>query len=156
MLSAGQGKRSGVIVEHERAGEAQDVLLARWPLWVLRAISVFYLYGALVHVANLAGWRPMLDGVDIPAHWVVADVVYLVLDLAVVLGVWLRKRLAVAAFVVAALSQVAIYTVFPDAWAIEPEHYAAIRTLVVFHVVSLVLYGAAVWLSRRKRAATTG
>lgn len=122
---------------------------AAWPQWVWRGVSVFYAYGAMVHVANLAGWSPMLESVDVPTHWVVADVVYLILDVAVVVGVWMRRWWGTVAFLVATTSQIVIYTFFASAFAIEPEHYAAIRRPVVFHIAALSLYGGSVWLARR-------
>lgn len=122
-----------------------------WPLWVLRAISVFYLYGAIVHAANLAGLSQPAEVAEVPAHWVAGDVVYLVLDLAVVAGVWTRRRWGVAAFLVAALSQVALYTLVPGAFALTAEHRAALRWLVGFHAVCLAVYGASAWLAAPPR-----
>lgn len=143
-----------VVAKQQSRGQAREPWLAPWPLWTLRVVSVFYLYGALVHVANLAGWRPMLEGVDIPAHWVAADLIYLALDVAVVVGVWMRETWGIVAFLVAAVSQIVIYAASPDSFAIEAEHYAAIRRLVVFHVASLAIYGATVWQAGRQRPVT--
>ena len=73
------------------------------------ALVVAYLYGASVHVANMAGLTGF-DWSQAPFKWQALDVVYLVLDVTVVIGLLFAPRLGLASFTVAAVSQIVLYT----------------------------------------------
>ncbi|CDO58462.1 hypothetical protein BN1012_Phect248 [Candidatus Phaeomarinobacter ectocarpi] len=112
--------------------------------WYLLFIAAFYAYGAAVHVANMASLTGF-DWLAAPRLWQALDVVYLVLDVAVVVGLLLRHASGLYAFIVAATSQIILYTVFRDdvamlgtSHALEPEQMAYLSTLVMFHIVTLV------------------
>lgn len=118
---------------------------------VLRILLIgFYAYGAAVHVANMAS----LTGFDwsaAPLKWQVLDIVYLVLDVIVVVGLAFAPRAGVTAFIIAAASQISLYTIFhdwvldvPDAFAPSEGQRAYLNTLVGFHIISLVLVLASV------------
>ncbi len=111
-------------------------------LWI---IAAFYAFGALVHVANIAGMSGYV-WTEAPAKWQVLDIIYLVLDLIVAVGLVLGWRTGYAAFFVAALSQIALYTVFrtwivdvPEEFARTPEEIRSLDGLVIFHGVTVVL-----------------
>ncbi|MFK7967540.1 MAG: hypothetical protein AB8C46_26565 [Burkholderiaceae bacterium] len=55
-------------------------------IWV---IAAFYLYGAGVHVMNMLSLTGF-EWQSAPLKWQVLDVVYLVIDLAVVVGLFLN------------------------------------------------------------------
>ena len=129
---------------------------------VLRyVIAAFYGYGAEVHVANIAGLSGF-DWPEAPVKWQVLDVACLALDLVVVLGLLIRVRVGIAAFLVAAASQVLLYTVLRD-WILDvpaaftpaAEQAAHLDTLVAFHIVTLALVAASLIAGRRGRAAGT-
>ena len=113
--------------------------------WILAIVSVFYAYGALVHVLNILG----LSGFDwssAPLKWQVLDVVYLLLDLTVCIGLFRRLTISILAFYIAGISQVALYTIFrswimdvPEPFAITPDQDNYLTLLVAFHVVTLLL-----------------
>lgn len=107
----------------------------------LRALSLLYLYGAAVHIANLSGWGSLLPQKS-PVHWVIADVVYLILNSAMIAGVWLGKRWGVAAFLAAAVSQIVLYAGFPEAFSMNDQQESALRGLIVVHLVTLAIYFA--------------
>ncbi|MEM1187329.1 MAG: hypothetical protein AAGI72_02315 [Pseudomonadota bacterium] len=111
---------------------------------VFYVVALFYGYGALVHVLNIAGLNGF-DWLQAPLKWQILDITYLLLDLIVCIGFVLRRRLSVAAFMAAAISQVFLYTVFrdwiidvPAAFAVTPEQESYLTKLVVFHVASLL------------------
>ena len=119
---------------------------------VIGLVIVFYAYGAAVHAMNILG----LTGFDwrsAPLKWRVLDVVYLVLDVLVVVGMASGWKAEFVAFYVAALSQIVLYTFLRD-WIVDvPEGFAApdqprshLTSLVVFHVVTIVLVSWALWL----------
>lgn len=124
---------------------------ARWPrlasvrTTVLIATSLLYAYGALVHVANMLS----LSGFDwsrAPLKWQALDVIYLVLDLAVVAGLWRPWRISIVSFYAASASQLLLYTL-GRTWILDVgEEFAEqvaqadyLWTLVGFHLVALVL-----------------
>ena len=113
--------------------------------WILGVVAVFYAYGALVHVLNMAGLSGF-DWLSAPFKWQVLDVVYLLLDVAVCAGLWRRSRISIYAFYFAALSQILLYTLLrgwimdvPEAFAIAPDQDSYLTLLVVFHVITLAL-----------------
>ena len=119
---------------------------------VIGLVIVFYLFGAAVHAMNMLS----LTGFDwrtAPLKWRVLDVVYLLLDLLVVVGMAFGWKAGFGAFYVAALSQIVLYAALRD-WIVDvPEDFAApeqprshLTSLVVFHVVTIALVTWALWL----------
>jgi hypothetical protein len=126
---------------------------------VLVVVSVFYAYGAAVHVANMLGWTGF-DWRHAPLKWQALDVVYLVLDVIVAAGLWRAARSAVVAFFVAAVSQIALYTVgrswildVPANFAPAPDQIGYLDGLVAFHFVTLFAVSGALWLRGANRRA---
>ena len=126
-------------------------LISKLILWI---VAAFYLYGALVHVANIMGLTGF-NWLDAPLKWQVLDVVYLVLDVIVVAGFVRQWQVGYVAFYVAAISQILLYTMLrdwiidvPEAFARPPEEIAYLDTLVVFHLVTLVMVSVALWLRK--------
>ena len=121
-------------------------------IWI---IALFYLYGAAVHVFNIMG----LSGFDwrtAPLKWQVLDIVYLVIDLLVVAGLTLSWKIGFAAFYVAAISQIVLYTVFrdwiidvPTEFSVSEEQRGYLTSLVIFHCVTIVLITSALWIRMR-------
>ena len=123
-------------------------LIANGILWI---VAAFYAFGAVVHFRNIAGMSGYVWS-EAPAKWQVLDIVYLVLDVIVAIGLILGWRAGYAAFFIAALSQIALYTVFrswiidvPEAFARTPEEIRSLDGLVIFHVVTVVLVCLALW-----------
>lgn len=119
------------------------------------ALAILYFYGAAVHVANIVGLGGFVWA-EAPLRWQILDVIYLVLDLTVVAGLLFRIRIGIAAFVIAALSQIILYTMFrdwvldvPTAFAPSQEEQTYLSQLVAFHIVSLALVMFAVLRSWR-------
>ena len=111
--------------------------------WILAVVSAFYAYGALVHVLNMLSLTGF-EWSDAPSKWQALDVVYLLLDVAVCVGLVRRKQLSIYAFYLAGFSQVVLYTALRD-WIMDvPEAYAItsaqddyLTGLVVFHLITL-------------------
>ena len=125
-----------------------------WPTGVLAIITAFYAYGALVHVLNMAGMSGFAWS-EAPLKWQVLDVVYLVLDLIVCIGLVRRRPSAVYAFYAASFSQIVLYTLLrdwvvdvPDAFAVSEAQRGYLTTLVIFHVVALAFVTAALRATR--------
>lgn len=116
--------------------------LAQILIWT---IAAFYAYGALIHVLNMLSLTGF-DWATAPFKWQVLDVVYLVLDLTVVIGLIIGARIGFLAFSAAALSQIALYTVFrpwvldvPEEFRRSAEDVQYLNGLVLFHIVTCLI-----------------
>lgn len=108
-------------------------------------VALFYVYGAVVHVMNMASMTGF-DWPTAPLKWQVLDIAYLALDVTVALGFLMRWRIGYLAFFIAALSQIVLYTVFrswivdvPEAFRRTPEELGYLNGLVAFHLVTLAI-----------------
>ncbi|MEM9843967.1 MAG: hypothetical protein AAF965_04150 [Pseudomonadota bacterium] len=120
-------------------------------------LIAFYVYGAMVHLANMAGWTGF-DWQSAPEKWQFLDVGYLFLDLAVVAGLLTRKVWGTVLLIVAASSQILLYTLFrawvldvPPAFEVDPSDAAYLDGLLLFHAVCLGAVGLVIWHARTAR-----
>ena len=115
-------------------------------------LAAAYLYGASVHVANMMGMTGFTWS-QAPLKWQGLDVAYLIIDLAVVARLLLLPKFGLAAFTVAASSQIILYTLFRT-WILDVpveflpslEQAGYPNQLVVFHVVTLILVAGSITL----------
>lgn len=114
-------------------------------------LMAFYAYGAAVHVANIAGWTGF-DWLAAPSKWQLLDVIYLTLDIGVFVGLLTNRWWAMLLLILAACSQIMLYTIFrswvldvPAAFQVEPEGAANLDSLVLFHVACLSGVGLVLW-----------
>ena len=95
-----------------------------WTGLYLRVLAVILVYGALVHVGNILG----LTGVpwqDTPSLWRTMDLVLLLFNVVVGVGLWQRQPWAVVALVGGVIVlQVVSYTVFRNQFVRGPEDTA--------------------------------
>jgi len=123
-------------------------LAASIVFWV---VAAFYAYGTLVHVLNILSLSGF-NWYSAPRKWQALDVFYLLIDLLVVVGLILSWKVGFAAFYVASLSQILLYTVFRD-WVLDvPAEFAVsdeqgdyLTSLVIFHCTTLIVVTAALW-----------
>ena len=113
----------------------------------LKILAIFYFVSALVHVGNLLN-RGQVKLADAPPSWIVLDVVFAVLDLAVAVGLWWRQPWGVACLFLAIVIQLVLYLGFPDHFAQDAAQRQAIRGLVAAHFVTLGLYTLLRFLDR--------
>lgn len=128
--------------------------MRRLGIAVFWIVALFYGYGALVHVLNILGMGGF-DWADAPTRWQVLDITYLILDVIVFVGFFVRAKVSIIAFYVAALSPIVLYTVLrpwivdvPDAFQITAEQNQYLTILVIVHIVTLVLVTGAIRLVR--------
>ena len=121
-------------------------LAASITIWI---VALFYAYGAVVHVLNMLSMSGF-DWQSAPLKWQALDIVYLVLDILVVAGLILSWKAGYAAFYLAAVSQIILYTVFrdwitdvPPEFAVTDEQRSYLTGLVIFHCVTIVLVSVA-------------
>jgi hypothetical protein len=126
--------------------------MSRFSRPIILAIAVFYGYGGLVHLANMAGFSGY-SWADAPTKWQVLDLLYLSMDFIVCVGLFRGWRMAVPTFFAANLSQIVLYTLGAS-WIMDVPaeflpsgHEMSLGSLVGFHLITLVLMCAAL-LSR--------
>jgi hypothetical protein len=106
----------------------------------LKILAVFYGYGALLHFADLLslghslGQSHVLTFVQMPIAWKIATVFFALVDSIAACGLWTGAVWGVGAFLLAATSQMVMYTVFTAIFSHQPG-------LVVFRVVTVGIYG---------------
>ena len=106
----------------------------------LKILAVFYGYGALVHIADLVNLGRYLGQshgftfVQMPVAWKIATIYFTILNTIAAIGLWKGAMWGVACFLLAAASQVVMYTVLTEIFTKQPG-------LVVFHLVTVGLYG---------------
>jgi len=102
-----------------------------------------------VHVANILGfgegpWTSM------PLLWRIMDVVLLIFNVTVGIGLWLKTPWGIKAFVAGIIGlQLIPYTLFREHFIQTAEHAAMLNGMVVFWIVVLaILIGTVLWFGR--------
>ena len=102
-------------------------------------LAVILVYGALVHVGNMLGMTGT-PWPETPMLWRVMDVVLLVFNVVVAIGLWTRVSWSVAAYVAGVLVlQVVPYTVFRTHFIRAPADAATLNGLLGTHAVLLAV-----------------
>lgn len=109
--------------------------------WYQRLIAITYAYGGTVHVANLLGLGPEVPA-DRAGLFRAFDIYFLILDAVAAVGLWRGTRIGLAAFVVAAASQLVMYTGFGDFFATNEMMRSQLNGLLAYHVVTVTAMGA--------------
>ena len=106
-----------------------------WTGVYLRLLSVVLAYGAPVHVGNMLG----LSGTpwnETPMLWRLMDVVLLLFNVVVAVGLWLRAPWSPVAYVLGVvLLQVAPYTLFRRQFIRSPTDAATLDGLLWTHAL---------------------
>lgn len=100
-----------------------------WMSVYVRVLAVIFGCGAIVHIANIAGFgeKPWREG---PLSWRVGDIVYGSLNIAAAVALWTRSAWGIILFSLAVASQFIIYTAFINHFAFTPEHRRTIYGLL--------------------------
>ncbi|WP_224826763.1 hypothetical protein [Cognatishimia sp. MH4019] len=138
-----------------RPAAASQQWLSLFARHFFQLVAAFYAYGALIHILNIASMTGFVWA-EAPLKWQLLDIIYLVLDLVIVVGLLRRSWIGVLAFFLAAISQIALYTVFRD-WILDvpaafqrsPQDIAYLDGLVIFHIATCFVMGIATLVRRR-------
>lgn len=116
--------------------------------WFQRLLCLFYAFGASVHAGNLLGLGKY-ELAEMPRHLLAADVFYLAMNIATIVGLWQNARWGRICLLILLGSQLVIYIGFPGAFATTDAEGAQIRGMVWFHVGTLIVFLALWWLASR-------
>lgn len=109
-------------------------------------IALLYGFGGLVHIGNIVGFGE-LKWPEAPLAWRLGDIGWGLLDIVAVAGIVMRAPIGILAVIIAALSQILVYGLFPDAFALHDGHRSTLRGMVYFHAGVLVALGVLVYLA---------
>lgn len=115
----------------------------------LKIIALFYLYGAIVHYANLLGFGEIAF-IKEPLSWQIADISYAILDTITVIGLWLKTPWGIICFCLSAISQLILYIGFPQWFAFNPEQQQLLWSMIIFHIVTLSIFLALLSFTRKQ------
>lgn len=115
-------------------------------VWYLRFIAVLLLGAGIIHWARITGyepWRGVLFA-DMPVEWQAATVYFGVLDLVAGIGLWLSASWGPVMWLLRALSQVAMHTVFFETFGRRPYE-------ISFYLLTIAIYLILLLLAERER-----
>ena len=130
------------------AASRKKLLLHTILVWYLRGLSILFLLGGLVYWTRIFGVA-LLGGQALPdmvLEWKVATVYFAVLDLVAAVGLWLGVSWGTVMWLLAALSQLAMFMVFSGIFGFD-------IALVVFHVTTIIGYFVLAYLNNREQHA---
>ncbi len=117
----------------------------------LRVLAVIYAFAAILHIGSVLGLG-RVPFEEAPLSWQLSDIFYGALDTVAAIGLSKLRSWGVAAFFVAAISEILLFTLVPEWFVVEPEHLTMLRGFVVYHVIAITIYFILFYLERRDSA----
>ncbi|MHC5653875.1 DUF6163 family protein [Stappia sp.] len=110
-------------------------------VWYLRAMAILLIGGGLIHWARIVGivpWRGAWFW-EMPVEWQAATVFFAVLDLVAAIGLWLAVSWGTVMWLLRALTQVVMHSLFSDIYGRRPYEIAFYLTTIAIYLVILYL-----------------
>jgi hypothetical protein len=105
----------------------------------LRILSVIYAFAAVLHIGSILGFgRTPFE--EAPLSWQLSDIFYGIVDTIAAVGLCRQKSWGIAAFFVAAVSEILLFALVPHWFVVEPSQLAMLRGFIVYHVIALSIY----------------
>jgi hypothetical protein len=105
----------------------------------LRILATIYAFACLRHAANILGFGE-LPWLQAPLAWQLSDIAYLVLDGIAAVGLALLRPWGIVAFLIAASSEILLFTLVPHWFVLRPEHETLLRSFVIYHVIAIGIW----------------
>jgi hypothetical protein len=102
----------------------------------LRILAVIYAVSAITHIGSILGFGRMPFG-DMPVSWQVSDIAYGIIDTIAAIGLWQQKNWGIAAFLLAACSEIALFVIVPEWFTTNPAELIMLRSFAVYHLVAI-------------------
>ncbi|MFC1784938.1 hypothetical protein ACFL0J_04845 [Candidatus Neomarinimicrobiota bacterium] len=127
----------------------KDKVSRKWTGIYLRILSVILGLSALAHIGSTFGFVSNPWGGEITIPMRILDVVLLVFNIVVAIGLWLKKPWAIVALVTEiVLLQIIPFTLFRHHFILSPEHGIMLNKLMASDLIMLSIL--AILLFRRK------
>ncbi|WP_299488314.1 hypothetical protein [Acaryochloris sp. IP29b_bin.137] len=123
-------------------------LQAPWTAIYAKVMAGVLLYGATVHIGNIAGLTgtPWLST---PLLWRLMDVMLLVFDLVVAISLWQGLTWSVwLVFGGISLLQFVPYTIFRSQFSLQPEDAQTLNGLLGTEALLLGIFALLLWLKK--------
>ena len=105
----------------------------------LRTLAIIYAWGLLIHLGNFLGYGDT-TWIQMPSSWKTGNIYLVILDVAVVIGLWKRRPWGVACFVLSAVSRLIVYLGFPDVFAVTEGQKLMLRDLISAQIIALTIF----------------
>ena len=116
----------------------KDKVSRKWMGIYLRILSVILGLSALAHIGSVFGFVSNPWGGEITLPMRILDVVLLVFNIIVAIGLWLKRPWAVLALVIGIiLLQIIPFTLFRHHFILSPEHGIMLNKLMTSDLVML-------------------
>jgi len=104
-------------------------------LLFLRGIGATLLVAGIIHWARIIGYVPWrgLYFLDMPTEWQAVTIYYAVFDLAASVGLWLGVSWGVVMWLMVALSQMTMHSMFADTFGHRPWE-------ITYYIITIVTY----------------
>jgi hypothetical protein len=111
----------------------------------VRILAVVFIVSGLRRWAIVLGpLAPDGDFLNLPMPLVVATIFFAVCDLVAAVGLWLLASWGTVVWLIAALTETVLHTVFQKMFPLDPK-------LIAFHLVSVVIYACLTIIYERTR-----
>lgn len=118
----------------------QQSLFQPWLSIYLKFLSICLFYGALVHLGNILGFAAQ-PWSEMPIHWQLMDIILLLFNLLVSIGLWFRRVEGVIAFILGIISlQIIPYTIFRQYFIQTPEDVITLNSLMTIELILITIF----------------
>ena len=126
-----------------------DAVSRKWTGIYLRILSVLLAFSALAHIGSAFGFVSNPWGGEITLPMRILDVVLLVFNIVVAIGLWLKKPWSVVVLVTGiVLLQIIPITIFRQYFILTPEHGGMLNKMATSELIMLAIL--AILLFKRK------
>lgn len=114
-------------------------------LTFLRVIGGTLVIAGVIHWARIIGYVPWrgLYFWDMPTEWQAVTIYFAVFDLAAAVGLWLGVSWGVVMWLMVALSQVTMHSLFSDTFGNRPWE-------ITYYIITIVLYFGLAYMAERE------
>lgn len=105
----------------------------------LRILAAIYAFAAILHIGSIFGFGRM-PFAEMPLSWQLSDIAYGLIDSVAAVGLWQQKNWGIAAFLLAAVSEILLFTLVPEWFVMEPGQLTMLRGFVAYHLVAIAIY----------------
>ncbi len=105
----------------------------------LRLLAAIYAFACLRHIANMLGFGE-LPWAEAPLAWQISDIAYAILDAIAAIGLFMHRHWGIAAWLLAAISEVILFTSAPNLFVLRPEHLTLLHGFVIYHIIAIGIW----------------
>jgi len=117
-------------------------------LTFLRGIGATLVIAGIIHWARIIGYVPWRGYFfwDMPTEWQAVTVYFAVFDLTAAVGLWLGVSWGVVMWLMVALSQITMHSLFSDTFGQRPWE-------ITYYIITIVVYLGLAYLAEREARA---